>query len=556
MIRKYLNYNVLNFFKKRYDFTKVKEIFMKKTLLILFFILSLAVSPAFAESSPLVSDNIYHHNYHYNWSDTVKSYLYEENDNLIRVEYKDGAYFAEKYDKDFNLISSQKFSANGMIWGGFFAGKNYNFIILGNENKAENDSAEVIKVIKYDKSWQKLDEASLHGINTIVPFDAGSLRCTENGNTLYIRTCHQMYTSSDGLNHQANMTIRVNQSTMSLSSDHEVSNYSTGYVSHSFNQYALTNKEGKVVFIDHGDAYPRAICLKVEDSSGTDVLTFPGETGNNFTGAELGGLCETDKGYLVAYTYNGFSENAPKNVYLSYVDKSGTNFSSENLSLAGDAGNPFLVPLSLNKGIIMWNDRNNKKLNYASYNSTGQTDAVKTIADAPLSDCQPIVSDGKVIWYTTDNSIPSFYSLDPASGKITKSGSNQKIEWSIGSTIMYIKDIDTDAIKNSVDMGAAPFLHEGRTMIPMRYVAEALGYEVEWNQRDETAILFKAESKIIVFKNQPLIITPTGNYETDVMPQVKNGRMFLSISNISNALNLKNGNNIMWTPEQKIILIP
>ena len=78
---------------------------MKKTLLILFFILSLAVSPAFAESSPLVSDNIYHHNYHYNWSDTVKSYLYEENDNLIRVEYKDGAYFAEKYDNDkVNLI--------------------------------------------------------------------------------------------------------------------------------------------------------------------------------------------------------------------------------------------------------------------------------------------------------------------------------------------------------------------------------------------------------------------------------------------------------------------
>lgn len=54
-----------------------------------------------------------------------------------------------------------------------------------------------------------MDEASLYGANTRVLFDTGSLRCDEYGDYLYIRTSHEMYTSSDGLNHQSNLTMSV-----------------------------------------------------------------------------------------------------------------------------------------------------------------------------------------------------------------------------------------------------------------------------------------------------------------------------------------------------------
>lgn len=71
-------------------------------------------------------------------------------------------------------------------------------------------------MVKYDKNWKRLGAASLKGANTVIPFDAGSLRCDEYGGYLYIRTCHEMYTSDDGLNHQANMTLAVRQSDMTI----------------------------------------------------------------------------------------------------------------------------------------------------------------------------------------------------------------------------------------------------------------------------------------------------------------------------------------------------
>ena len=64
-------------------------------------------------------------------------------------------------------------------------------------NLNEDDSAEVIRVVKYDKAWNRLSHASLKGANTMVPFDFGSLRCDEYGGMLYVHTCHVMYTSSD-----------------------------------------------------------------------------------------------------------------------------------------------------------------------------------------------------------------------------------------------------------------------------------------------------------------------------------------------------------------------
>ena len=109
-------------------------------------------------------------------------------------------------------------------------------------------------MVKYSKDWQRLGQASLYGANTTVPFDAGSLRMDEYGGYLYIRTCHEMYTNSDGLNHQANLTMAVRQSDMSVTdSYYEVMNTDYGYVSHSFNQFILVDEQGRIVTLDHGD---------------------------------------------------------------------------------------------------------------------------------------------------------------------------------------------------------------------------------------------------------------------------------------------------------------
>ena len=146
-------------------------------------------------TAPVVSNNKNDQDYT-RWSSTVKSYLYENEDGgLTRVEYVDGKIVVEDYNDAFQLHSSRTIPMELSIWGGFYAGEDYNFLIFGQENPGEDDQREVIRVVKYSKDWKRLGQASLRGANTTTPFDAGSLRCDEYGDYLYIRTCHEMYLS-------------------------------------------------------------------------------------------------------------------------------------------------------------------------------------------------------------------------------------------------------------------------------------------------------------------------------------------------------------------------
>lgn len=160
-----------------------------------------------------------------------------------------------------------------------------------------------MRVVKYSKNWEKLDSKSIYGENTYIPFDAGSLRMTETAGKLYIHTCHEMYTSSDGLNHQANMTFVLDENTLKvLDSYSDVMNLAqAGYVSHSFNQFICT--DGKSVYrVDHGDANPRAVAITKCDVDGkiTDVrynyaYSILGGIGDNATGVSVGGFALSNK---------------------------------------------------------------------------------------------------------------------------------------------------------------------------------------------------------------------------------------------------------------------
>ena len=392
---------------------------------------------------PAVSRNAYA-----NRSKTVCSYLYLDGEDFVRVENINGQIVVERYDRDFRLLSAFNLESDlYYVWGGFFAGETYNFIITGRANPDERSDAEVIRIWKYSKEWTRLDELSLYGQNTKDPFGGGSLRCAELDGVLWIHTCHRMFKASDGLNHQANMTFSVRESDMTLlSAQTGVSNIGTGYVSHSFTQYILADREGRLVCFDHGDAYPRSAVLIRKNGSSradyVDIQTFPGAIGDNTTGASLGGLAETDAGYLTAYNYNGVGASSEgsvmgvatedpmptRNVYLGYTAKADFSENGTTVRKITDyadngpfsAGNPVLVATGANEGYLIWDVlslgeagtyQSTGTLAYVRYGIDGSVSEIHTM-NGKLSDCQPIAVDGKAIWYVTDNSEPGFYVLD------------------------------------------------------------------------------------------------------------------------------------------------
>ena len=410
---------------------------MKKKCLAVLLAAVLAVgllpATAFAADSPAESRNCVQRAYT-KYGSTINSYLYEnESGGLTRVEYIYDHIVVEDYDSSFRFQSSRTIPMELNKWGGFFAGETCNFFVFGQYNYGEDDSKEVIRVVKYSKDWQRLGEASLLGANTVNPFPYGSLRFAEYNGMLYIRTCHEMYKSSDGRNHQANLTMAVRESDMTVTdAAYRVAYNGTGYVSHSFNQFIMADQQQRIVALDHGDGFPRGVVLSVFPAgAGSEKITggraqtaivqsFPGTIGDNTTGAALGGLAETANGYVAAYNYDGkgsTSTFANRSVYFAYVNKSDLKVTTKAISSAGTLV-PILVPTGLDGGYILWNAWAangglglTDTLCYASYSDGGIVGEVKTAA-AALSDCQPILYNGAVVWYTTDNTAPTFYVLD------------------------------------------------------------------------------------------------------------------------------------------------
>ncbi len=371
------------------------------------------------------------------WASTIKSHLVTTADGkLMRVQADavDGYYLVEYYDTEYNIQSTVKVAQELSIFGGFYETDSNYYILSGQTNTDEDESVECYRITKYDKNWNKISSTGLSDCNTTVPFDAGSARFAECGKYLLIRTCHEMYTSSDGYNHQANVTIQLDTEAMEITDSYTVvMNSSYGYVSHSFNQF-IQIEDNKIVAIDHGDAYPRSIALlkyQTDVTGGTfkpsyykqcdvvNLLEFPGNTGENVTGASVGGFEISNTSYLTAYNSVIQDESnltrSTRNIYVSSYNKTTsentikqiTNFAEGEAS----ASTPQLVKLSDSEFILLWSRSGN--VYYAKLDSDGDiVGDIQTMSDAQLSDCVPVVSNNKLIWYVWNNEVNTFYDID------------------------------------------------------------------------------------------------------------------------------------------------
>lgn len=134
---------------------------------------------------------------------TISSFFHEnaqtayvtplKNGNYERLEYQNKKIIREVYDYSFKLLSKSTIPFELSIWGGYFSGQKYNFLLFGQKNPKENDKQEVYRIVKYDKNWKRLGACSVRGANTYIPFDAGGADMTETNGKLYIHTCHEMY---------------------------------------------------------------------------------------------------------------------------------------------------------------------------------------------------------------------------------------------------------------------------------------------------------------------------------------------------------------------------
>ena len=382
-------------------------------------------------------DNIGRHNHwtHYNWATCSYSYLAATSDGgyMIFEGSRNGDdYLVEYYDSSFNLKSTKTVSRELPLFGAFYSDGTNFFVLTGQENLEESATVECFRVTKYDQSWTRLSSCGLYDCDTYAPFSAGGASVTSSGKYLVVRTCYVAYALDDGIHHQSNFTFMIDSSSMEMLGNYDDS------VSHSFNQYVKID-DNHVVGADLGDAFPRAIVVSryAQDiTSGSfgpfylggkeyDVLPIPGMPGDNYTGATLGGLEITSSSYIVVGSAENNIIDRPangyvKDVFVGSVDKSSGSISLKILTDCEGVDNPFIVKISDSRLAVIWSKYN--KLYYTFVDGSGNQTGSIFSEDGYLSDCQPILSDGKILWYVYDGDAVIFYSIDAFSGAFTTYG--------------------------------------------------------------------------------------------------------------------------------------
>lgn len=384
------------------------------------------------------------------WHAQPSNDFLEENEDgtFLRISFfDDEGVFLETYDADFNFVSSRQLTKGIWTARGYFKGKDARYIVYKQVNSKQSDEKEVVRVVKYDDDWNILGRCSISAINTYSAFTSGSVSMLESDGILYIHAAHTMYdegTLLESPHHQANMTLEIDEATMTKVADMSaVSNEKTGYVSHSRNQFIQAD-DNYIYRLDQGDSYPRAVTLSKQKKyyEGIDMYHIEDRreifpicgTGQVYTGVSIGsfdliGNTLITAGNSIDPDTTDLMLNMVKwrNVFVDVTDKD--TFDTKTIWLTNYTDDDKIIvytPHTVVTGdgmYVMWEegyqDQEDGDYNIltriAKIKNDGTLDGKIYRICARQTDCKPILtSKGHIVWFMTNDSSPVFYDVDPA----------------------------------------------------------------------------------------------------------------------------------------------
>ena len=127
----------------------------------------------------------------------------------------------------------------------------------------------------------------------------------------------------------------------------------------------------------------------------------------------------------------------------------------------------------------------------------------------------------------------------------------------------FYYEIIRDGLSRKINMDIAPIINNGRTMLPLRKVAEVLGAKVIWNKDTKTAFFKRSgQTASIQIDNNKIILSSGEVIEMEAKPLNIQDRIFVSLVNVAKVFGLNNGNkddgkdnDIEWDNEARTVTI-
>ena len=157
-------------------------------------------------------------------------------------------------------------------------------------------------------------------------------------------------------------------------------------------------------------------------------------------------------------------------------------------------------------------------------------------------------------WYT-DKELTKKFDFDKAvSGNVTLYAKwTENAEESIENKqiILTINEKEAVVFGNAVINDVAPVIVNGRTMLPIRFIAEALGATVDWNDAEKKVTIKSDDKEIVIYIGSDTAYINGVAEKLDVKAFIKDNRTYLPLRFISENL----GADVQWIAEEKKVVI-
>ncbi len=105
--------------------------------------------------------------------------------------------------------------------------------------------------------------------------------------------------------------------------------------------------------------------------------------------------------------------------------------------------------------------------------------------------------------------------------------------------------------EHKIDFDVKPVIIQGRTMVPLRGIFEALGATVEWNNETRSVISVRDELTVSLSIGSNIITVNSSETKLDVAPQIINDRTLVPVRAVSEAFDC----SVIWDNESRCVKI-
>lgn len=194
-----------------------------------------------------------------------------------------------------------------------------------------------------------------------------------------------------------------------------------------------------------------------------------------------------------------------------------------------------------------WDESKYPKCVTTSYNYDNTLAAIKNVSVSEVKK-ETTVTPGKEITTQTQINLNNSVENSVYTNTTLPANFNYKIKLTIGSNILTINDLSKE-----IDPGrmVAPIIVEGRTIVPIRVIAEALKGVVKWDEKTNTVIIVKDGIELKLKTGSNTVSVNGVEKQITVPATIVNGRTFVPIRFISENL----GAQVEWDEKLKEVTI-